>query len=538
MGIVPYIKALWPVRSCINLTTYVQGMSDYEIICSILQKLNEVVHSFNSLDEAVTELSNKFDSLKSFVDNYFDNLDVQDEIDNKIEEMLQDGVFNQVIANSMGTAWVNAIGYGFVGDGETVNDSVINEYINNSSENPLYFPKGVYLFSSSINFPNGATLILDPNATLKLNSLDSHIDYFIGFRVGSTASDYSYNSGVFGGTVDANYSARSIVAFNKCISGKVQNCTLKNSLKYGIRESFTAVSAPPDGYISVSDVTIENDGGIDDSPPTGTIGIYSNGFDSKYRNVTIVNYETGVYAIATYLDTVNMWLRSRQLIPNSLGIMCAGYQNTFSNITVDTYRYSLSADTSYHGAQISNIVQIVNEGVYNEYYRNNYPMVFFHQNSQISPMFNISGIKIVPTNYMTNFADFELDTYTCFISNPSFNSPAPFTPSRAPARFICEEFPIITEGSLESGLSGSIRLASSKSFNLLTVNLSGSFTQHMKVGHINPVSSDTYVIPSVCTTGISTQSVNAYLYINGAGDIYISPFEGTISKIDGYLVTT
>ena len=116
MSIVPYIKALWPVPSCINLTTYVQGMSDYEIICAILQKLNEVVHSFNSLDDAVADLSSKFDSLKSFVDNYFENLDVQEEINNKLDEMVESGEFTQILSTYFGSYYTPQM-FGAVGDG-------------------------------------------------------------------------------------------------------------------------------------------------------------------------------------------------------------------------------------------------------------------------------------------------------------------------------------------------------------------------------------------------------------------------------------
>lgn len=116
MSIVPYINALWPLPSCVNLTTYVQGMSDYEIICAILQKLNEVVHSFNSLDDAVTDLSSKFDSLKSFVDNYFENLDVQEEINNKLDEMVESGEFAQILSNYF-SSYKTPQMFGAVGDG-------------------------------------------------------------------------------------------------------------------------------------------------------------------------------------------------------------------------------------------------------------------------------------------------------------------------------------------------------------------------------------------------------------------------------------
>ena len=147
MSIVPYIKALWPVPSCVNLTTYVQGSSDYEIICQVLQKLNEMVHSFNTLDDAVTELSEKFDSLESFVNNYFDNLDLQEEVNNKLQSMYAEGLFQQMFSDYFGVAATPQI-YGAKGDGVTDDSEAISECLN--SNNNITFPSGTYLINNGI----------------------------------------------------------------------------------------------------------------------------------------------------------------------------------------------------------------------------------------------------------------------------------------------------------------------------------------------------------------------------------------------------
>ena len=73
-------------------------------------KVQQLTRLFNELSEetqtTVEEyiakfdvLSGKFIELKDFVEDYFDNLDVQEEINNKLDEMAEDGTLADIIAN-------------------------------------------------------------------------------------------------------------------------------------------------------------------------------------------------------------------------------------------------------------------------------------------------------------------------------------------------------------------------------------------------------------------------------------------------------
>lgn len=66
-------------------------------------KVNQLIRNFNDLSketkETVEEYILKFTELKDFVDDYFDNLDVQEEINNKLDAMAEDGSL-QVILDS------------------------------------------------------------------------------------------------------------------------------------------------------------------------------------------------------------------------------------------------------------------------------------------------------------------------------------------------------------------------------------------------------------------------------------------------------
>jgi hypothetical protein len=70
-----------------------------EAINSQTDYINEAVASQNAeIQEQYETLTGLFNQLKDYVDNYFDNLDVQDEINNKLDEMVEDGTFDVIFA--------------------------------------------------------------------------------------------------------------------------------------------------------------------------------------------------------------------------------------------------------------------------------------------------------------------------------------------------------------------------------------------------------------------------------------------------------
>ena len=76
-----------------------ESMSYLELLYSLLHYLKEtVIPAVNNNADAVTELQNLYNELKSYVDNYFDNLDVQEEINNKLDEMAESGQLADIIA--------------------------------------------------------------------------------------------------------------------------------------------------------------------------------------------------------------------------------------------------------------------------------------------------------------------------------------------------------------------------------------------------------------------------------------------------------
>jgi hypothetical protein len=65
--------------------------------CDFLQ--NTVIPTVNNNGMAVQELQNLYVQLKNYVDNYFENLDVQTEINNKLDQMVENGTLQKIITD-------------------------------------------------------------------------------------------------------------------------------------------------------------------------------------------------------------------------------------------------------------------------------------------------------------------------------------------------------------------------------------------------------------------------------------------------------
>lgn len=90
-------------RYCMSIaqvpTSYLSGLTIEEQLlwlCSFLTK--EVIPTVNNNGEAVEELQELYRLLKDYVDNYFDNLDIQEEVNTKLEEMAESGELAELIS--------------------------------------------------------------------------------------------------------------------------------------------------------------------------------------------------------------------------------------------------------------------------------------------------------------------------------------------------------------------------------------------------------------------------------------------------------
>ena len=122
------------------------ALTDYELLCLVVKYLNDVISNQNEQNDSITrmynsflalqdyvnntkdELETAFNNLDDYVRNYFANLDVQEEINNKLDEMVEDGTLQDILVNYLKIGYVSAYGGIDNEDLTTVITSMINTY--------------------------------------------------------------------------------------------------------------------------------------------------------------------------------------------------------------------------------------------------------------------------------------------------------------------------------------------------------------------------------------------------------------------------
>lgn len=74
-------------------------LTNYGMMQKLMKAVNDVIANENEVEQDMTNLFNAFTELQDYVNDYFDNLDVQDEINAKLDQMAYDGSLTALIKN-------------------------------------------------------------------------------------------------------------------------------------------------------------------------------------------------------------------------------------------------------------------------------------------------------------------------------------------------------------------------------------------------------------------------------------------------------
>ena len=112
---------LWTLQNFPFIEADFDVLTNYEMMCKIVEYLNNVIDNSNKQNENIIALAKLVEELQ----HYLDNLDLQDEVDNKLDEMAESGQLADIIAQYLDLAGVLAF--------DTVADLVSAENITNGS---------------------------------------------------------------------------------------------------------------------------------------------------------------------------------------------------------------------------------------------------------------------------------------------------------------------------------------------------------------------------------------------------------------------
>lgn len=99
-------KRLTPFKRCVLqnfpfIEADFDALTNYGLLCKIVEYLNQVIASQNEVQGVTEEIVNAFNNLYDYVLNYFANLDIQEEINKKLDAMVEDGTFEEIVGQYM-----------------------------------------------------------------------------------------------------------------------------------------------------------------------------------------------------------------------------------------------------------------------------------------------------------------------------------------------------------------------------------------------------------------------------------------------------
>lgn len=255
---------------------------------------DEIERFETSVNETVADYIEKFNQLHDYVQDYFDNLDVQQEINHKLDDMVEDGVLQEIIADYLNSKAV--FGYDTVSDMKTATNLIDGSYARTLG----YYAKndgGEALFKIRTMTNDDVvdeTLIYemdgDNNLVAELIIDDSMNVKQFGIKSDGTTDNTTKMNRVLSLGRNTLYFPDGTYLFNSILT--IDNCRVITG--QSVRN--TIIKAP-DGFISwddngsyrsISNMTIDGVSATDSN--VGIEGIFA---FSKMENLTIKNYYIG-----------------------------------------------------------------------------------------------------------------------------------------------------------------------------------------------------------------------------------------------------
>ena len=453
-----------------------ESMSYYETLCGLLSYLKDtVIPALNNNADAIIEVQSLMTQLQDYVDNYFKNLDVQQEINNKLDAMVASGTLQEIIANYLNSkaifgfdnvasmkqatnlingSYAKTLGFYNKNDGgmstykirEITNNDVVDESfiiaLNNDNLIAEYISVNEYNLCGLGCYGDGThddtttikTIIDKAKDTNSKITSPKNKTYLISETLDISNLFIDLNEA----TIKANMADDILSIDTQNYYGKLINATINCNkiattgihIIYARKHDFININ-----IIDVNNIAIKSESGyenyfynlhIDGSDTaTNTTGLYLTSSDSQYAKIIMRDMTTGIHAINCFnnYNNIHSWISRQDLVPNSSYIKAKGGRMILTDCYSDTCQYCFNIYDIPCTIMNSNMNYYNNVGVYTpEIASTNIP--YFLYSSVNSASNYITNVNCMFTGYsssiktlLSNQSYFNGELVNCSITN-------------------------------------------------------------------------------------------------------------------------
>lgn len=87
----------WVLQNFPFIEADFDAITNYQLWCKVVEYINKIAYNEELLEDSNDELIDAFNNLKTYVETYLENLDVQGYVDNKLDEMAEDGTLEEIM---------------------------------------------------------------------------------------------------------------------------------------------------------------------------------------------------------------------------------------------------------------------------------------------------------------------------------------------------------------------------------------------------------------------------------------------------------
>ena len=148
---------------------YDDSLSYYELLCKIADYLNKTMSNVNELNTDVQQLDSWAKQLQEWVDAYFDDLNVQEEINNKLDQLVENGTLQEMVDSVF-----QVLTQEIQGISDDLTNISNNAVMKNGSEQVTW---GNLSQDVKDKLQSGSAPVLEPNSVNTSNIIDGAVKF-------------------------------------------------------------------------------------------------------------------------------------------------------------------------------------------------------------------------------------------------------------------------------------------------------------------------------------------------------------------------